>query len=167
MAFVEGSSMELFVDSFTKHKADPASDLVKQYLEQINLFLDNKSDDFLDLWHDGEDTVLYFNLNERERGGEAVRKCFRQIREVLGRVPIPTKIEVGQVAFTQTSEMAYAVLMEQAVSEMDQKTIISQQRLTLIWKCFDGVFKLVHMHSDYYDQRQEAISELLRMTANV
>lgn len=159
--------MELFVDSFTKHQSDPPSDLVKQYVDQLNLFLDGKSDHFLDLWHDGDEVVLFFNLAERERGGEAVRKAFRQIREVLGRVPIPTRIEVSQVSFAECGDVAYAVLMEKAVSEMDQKTIVSQQRLTLIWRKYQGSFKLVHMHSDYYDARTEAISELLRMTANV
>lgn len=159
--------MDLFVDSFSRRKADPPSDLVKQYVDLLNLFLDNKSDDFLELWHDGEEITLCFNLAERERGSEPVRKAFRQIREVLGRVPIPTRIEVSQISFSECGDLAYAVLMEKAVSEMDQKTIVSQQRLTLIWRKFDGVFKLVHMHSDYYDARTEAISELLRMTANV
>jgi hypothetical protein len=156
-----------FVDSFTNLKTDPPDPLVQEYVDKLNDFLDSKSEEFLDLWHDGEDSVLFFNLNEREKGGEAIRRCFRQIRDVLKRVPVPTKVKVSQITFSRGADQAYAVLMEEAVSEMDEKVILTVQRMTLIWKRYDMAFKLVHLHSDYYDPRQEAISELLRQTADM
>jgi ketosteroid isomerase-like protein len=156
-----------FVDSFTNLKTDPPDPLVQEYVDKLNDFLDSKSEEFLDLWHEGEDSVLFFNLNEREKGGEVIRRTFCQIRDVLKRVPVPTRIEVSQITFSQGADHAYAVLMENAVSEMDQKTILTAERMTLIWRRFDGKYKLVHMHSDHYDPRQEAISELLRSTAGM
>lgn len=150
------------MDSFTHLKEQPPADLVKRHYDSLNAFLDGKSDEFLDHWHEGPESVLYFNLSERERGGENIRHTFRQVRAVLSRVPVGTTLVPVQVQFQECGEVAYAITMEQAISELDQRTVVSEHRGTLIWRKFDGHWKLVHMHNDTYNRREEVLSELLR-----
>ena len=150
------------LDSFTHLKEQSLAPLVKRHYDSLNAFLDGKSEDFLDHWYEGAESVLYFNLSERERGGENIRHTFRQIRAVLSRVPVGTILTPVQIQFTECGDIAYAVTMEKAVSELDRKTVVGEHRGTLIWRKFDGQWKLVVMHNDTYDRRSELISELLR-----
>ena len=151
-----------FIDSFTHLKSQEPAALVKRHYDSLNAFLDGKNDDFLDHWYEGPESVLYFNLSERERGGENVRLTFRQVRAVLSRVPVGTTLKPIQVQYMECGEVAYAILMEQAISQLDQRTVVSQHRATLIWRKFEGQWKLVHMHNDTYNGREELLSELLR-----
>lgn len=128
----------------------------------VNDFLDNKSDDFLSLWHEGEESTLYFNLDERERGGQKIRLTFKQVRAVLSRVPVGTTLTPVQIAYHEGPELAYAVLMEEARSDTNSKIVVSEHRVTLVWRRFQSDFQLVHMHADTYNRRMELISELLR-----
>ncbi|MGE0489988.1 MAG: hypothetical protein AB7S38_12350 [Vulcanimicrobiota bacterium] len=34
--------------------------------------------------------------------------------------------------------------------------------MTIVWRRFGKEFKVVHMHTDYYNRRTEMLSELLR-----
>lgn len=148
-----------FVDSFTNLQEQPQADLVKRYYRNINDFFDKKSEAFLEDWSDGPEAVLFFNYSERERGGEKVKKTFRQIREVLARVPVDTRLEAAQITYCESGDLAYAVTAERVVNEFgEKKTILGEYRNTLIWK----KHKLVHVHSDLYDRRDEVMSEMLR-----
>lgn len=149
-------------DSFTEARIEPMDPLVKRHYDALNDFLSGKSDEFLGLWHEGHDSVLFFNLSERERGGEAIRKTFRQIRNVLSRVPVGTTLQASQIHFEKHGDMAFAVTMEKAVSELDKRTVVSEHRGTIIWKKIQGHWRLVHLHNDTYDRREETLSELLR-----
>jgi hypothetical protein len=151
-----------FIDSFSEFHEQPQAELVRVFYQKLNAFMDNQSDAFLDDWHEGPESVLFFNLCERERGGHKIRTAWRQIRAVLSRVPVGTKLEAAQITFFEAGELAYAVLMERAVSDFDKKTIVSEQRITINWRKFDNAWKIVLLHSDTYDRRTEAISELLR-----
>lgn len=151
-----------FVDSFSNLHVDPPDPLVRQYYDALNGFLTGEIQPFLDLWHEGDDTVLYFNLNERERGTENIRRCFRQIQAVLSRAPVGVVVKPLQIVFQECGEIAYAVTMEQSLARLDRHTVVDEHRATLIWRKFDGVWKLVHLHEDLYVRRTEALSELLR-----
>jgi hypothetical protein len=151
-----------FIDSFTEFPEQPQAELVRAFYHKLNDFMANKSDEFLADWHEGPESVLFFNLSERERGGEKIRLAWRQIRAVLSRVPVGTKLEAAQITYFESGELAYSVLMERAVSDFDKKTIVSQQRVTIAWRKFSDVWKTVLLHADTYDRRTEAISELLR-----
>lgn len=151
-----------FTDTFTHLKGQTLAPLVKRHYESLNAFLDGKSDEFLEHWHEGPDSVLYFNLSERERGGENIRLTFRQVRAVLSRVPVGTILTPLQVQYVECGDVAYAITMEKAISELDRRTVVSEHRGTLIWRKFDGHWKLVHMHNDTYNRREETLSELLR-----
>ncbi len=151
-----------FSDSFTGLQDPPPAPLVKRHYELLNSFLARENDEFLDYWHSGPEAVLYFNYSERERTGEKVRQTFRQVREVLSRVPVGTRLQAAQIAYFECGELAYAVTMEKAISDFDHKTVVGEHRGTLVWRRFDGAWKLVHMHNDTYSRRDEAMSELLR-----
>ena len=81
---------------------------------------------------------------------------------MLSRVPVGTILTPTQIQYVETGDVAYAITMEKAVSELDKKTVVSEHRGTLIWRKYDSQWKLVHMHNDTYDRRQEVLSELLR-----
>lgn len=151
-----------FVDSFTNLKQTPPAPLVARFYDLLNQFLDNQSDEFLDLWHSGDESTLYFNLDERERTGEKIQKTFKQVRAVLSRVPVGTTLTAVQIHYHQSDEMAYAVLMEQVRSDLNQALVMSEHRVTLVWRRFGPEFKVVHMHTDSYSRRTELLSELLR-----
>ena len=151
-----------FIDSFTEFHEQPQAELVRAFYHKLNDFMANKSDEFLDDWHQGPESVLFFNLSERERGGDKIRTAWRQIRAVLSRVPVGTQLEAAQITYFESGDLAYSVLMERAVSDFDKKTIVSEQRVTIVWRRFAGVWKTVQFHADTYDRRMEAISEMLR-----
>lgn len=151
-----------FVDSFTNFKEQPRAKLVDEFYDKLHDFLKNKCESFLDLWGGGDSAVLFFNLHERERGLQAVREAFRQIRDVLSKVPAGTTLEPAQITFQESGELAFAVLMEKAVSDFSAKVVVSEHRATIVWRRFDGHWKVVHYHTDTYDRRMEAISEMLR-----
>lgn len=149
-------------DSFTLSKTEPLAPLVKRHYDTLNAFLSAKSEEFLENWADGHDSILYFNMSERERGAEAIRKTFKQIRAVLSRVPVGTILHATQIHFEEHGDMAYAVTMEKAVSELDKKTVVSEHRGTIVWKKINHHWRLAHLHNDTYDRRHETMSELLR-----
>lgn len=151
-----------FVDSFTNLKERPLHSMVASFYESLNDFLEKGDPRFLHLWHHGEDAVLYFNLSERERGGDRVQKAFCQIRAVLSRVPVGTHLEATQVAFYQCDELAYAVTMEAARSQLNREMVVSEHRSTIVWRLVGEDWKVVHYHTDTYDRRTEVLSELLR-----
>lgn len=151
-----------FIDSFTHLKSQELAPLVKRHYDSLNAFLDGKSEEFLEHWHEGPESILFFNLSERERGGENVRLTFRQVRAVLSRVPVGTTLHPTQVQYMECADVAYAILMEKAISELDKRTVVGEHRATLIWRKFEHGWKLVHMHNDTYDRRMETMSELLR-----
>lgn len=155
-------TIDNFIDSFTHLKGQEPAPLVKRHYDSLNAFLDGRSEEFLEHWHTGPDSILFFNLSERERGGENIRLTFRQVRAVLSRVPVGTILHPVQIDYVECGDVAYAITMERAVSELDRRTVVSEHRGTLIWRKFEGEWKLVHMHNDTYDRRQETLSELLR-----
>ncbi|MCA9792653.1 MAG: nuclear transport factor 2 family protein [Candidatus Eremiobacteraeota bacterium] len=151
-----------FVDSFTNLKQTPPAPLVAHFYDLLNRFLDGQGDEFLDLWHESDESTLYFNLDERERTADKIRLTFKQIRAVLSRVPVGTTLSAVQVSYHECADMAYAVLMEEARSDKNREQIVSEQRVTLVWRRVGNEFKVVHMHTDYYNRRTELLSELLR-----
>lgn len=151
-----------FVDSFTQLQVIPPDPLVKKFYKALNEFVQNKNHDFLDLWHEGEECVLYFNQDERERGGDAIRRCLGEVQRVLAKAPSNVLVKPIQILFQKQGEMAFAVVMEQTEAQVPAHLVVEENRATIIWRYLNRKWKVVHYHSNVYSRRNEAFSEMLR-----
>ncbi|MBT9588219.1 nuclear transport factor 2 family protein [bacterium] len=151
-----------FIDSFSSLHEVPLASLVTDFYHCLNDFVAGKNNKFLKLWHEGPESVLYFNLDERERGGENIRRCFQEIQGVLLRAPVRVSVTPLQLVFYQSQDLAYAVIMEKSQAQSPSRPVLDEHRSTIVWRLFKKSWKVVHYHADTYTRRHEALSELLR-----
>ena len=110
------------------------------------------------VWSHGPAVTTMHPLGGREVGWEQVRATWEQAAAVFtaGQVTVS-----DQVIVPLTEEVAYTVATERGEGTIGGEAISFEHRVTNIYCRKDGVWKLVHHHTDLVPAMVDAIGRML------
>jgi uncharacterized protein (TIGR02246 family) len=137
---------------------DEIQQVAEQFYAALQQLLTGDPAAMAAVWSHGPDVTTMHPLGGREVGWEQVRATWEQAAAVFtaGQVTVS-----DQVIVPLTEEVAYTVATERGEGTIGGEAISFEHRVTNIYRREDGVWKLVHHHTDLVPAMVDAIGRIL------
>lgn len=108
------------------------------------------------IWSHGTAVSTMHPIGGREVGWDAIRASFEQVAQIATDGKIGLKDQQIQVA----EDMAYEVGVEHGQLMLAGHAVTIEHRVTNIYQRIDGVWKMVHHHTDVSPAMLDVLSQL-------
>ena len=139
-------------------EADEVHQASDRFYAALNRTLNGDSGPMMEVWSHTSDVSTMHPIGDREDGWEHVEGPWQQVASMASG---------GQVAIKDQSiraggDLAYEVGTEEGSGTIAGEVVSFGQRVTNIYRRDDGIWKIVHHHTDKSPAMEEIVSRLQR-----
>lgn len=129
-----------------------------RFYTALNRMLQGDAGPMMDVWPHTSDVTTMHPIGEREVGWEQVEGPWQQVASLASAGQVAIKDPLIQVG----GDLAYEVGNEVGDATIAGEVVAFGQRVTNIYRREDGVWKIVHHHTDKSPAMEEIVSRLQR-----
>ncbi|HMK91912.1 MAG TPA: SgcJ/EcaC family oxidoreductase [Thermoleophilia bacterium] len=127
-----------------------------QFYAALNSMTDGDASPMADVWsHDASVTTLH-PIGGRQTGWDEVRGSFDGVAELAS----SGRVELREQSIQVVGDLAYEIGIEYGQATIAGERIAIEQRVTNIYRRQDGVWKIVHHHTDISPPMVELLDRL-------
>ena len=127
-----------------------------QFYAALNSMTDGDASPMADVWsHDAYVTTLH-PIGGRQTGWDEVRGSFDGVAELAS----SGRVELREQSIQVVGDLAYEIGVEYGQATIAGERIAIEQRVTNIYRRQDGVWRIVHHHTDISPPMVELLSRL-------
>jgi ketosteroid isomerase-like protein len=135
---------------------DEVYEASKKFYAGLNRMANGESNSLSDAWSHNKSVTAMHPIGGREVGWDAVKNSFDQVANVASE----GKVELKDQMIYILGEAAYEVGIEQAKFKIAGQEVKGEIRVTNIYHREDGIWKMVHHHTDIAPAMIEVLSQL-------
>ena len=135
---------------------DKVREASQLFYSALNQMVHGDSGQMADIWSHGATVTTMHPVGGREVGWEAVRSSFAQVAQIAS----DGKVELRDQLIHVVGEIAYETGTEHGQLMLCGHEATIEHRVTNIYQRQDGVWKVVHHHTDTSPAMLEILSRL-------
>jgi ketosteroid isomerase-like protein len=123
---------------------DEVREASKKFYAGLNSMANGNSAPLADVWAHGTEVTTMHPIGGREDGWTAVRRSFEGVAKLASK----GKIELKEQVIRAVGGLAYEVGIEKGQFTLAGEQVTIEHRVTNIYEKQDGIWKIVHHHTD-------------------
>ena len=116
----------------------------EKFYAALNRMVNGDADPLVDIWSHSEAVTTMHPIGGREIGWDAVRESFEEV----ARLSSDGSVELRNQFIQAAGDVAYEVGNEHGRLKIAGQQVAIEHRVTNIYRCEAGLWKIVHHHTD-------------------
>ncbi|MDP2659969.1 MAG: nuclear transport factor 2 family protein [Dehalococcoidia bacterium] len=131
-----------------------------QFYAALNRMVHGDAGPLADIWSHSAAVTTMHPIGDRQVGWDKVRESFEQVAGLASEGQVKLDDQVIQAA----GDMAYELGVERGQAKFAGQQVAIEQRVTNIYRCEAGGWKIVHHHTDLSPAMLDLLSRLQAAT---